>query len=108
LHPLSWAGLVPLLAAYAWLVGRRESGPGDRATVRTGAVALALSGVGLLLVYVTTPRDLAWHLSTSLDRLLVQLWPATLFVLFLSLREPGVRVTGGRPVPSPGSPAPPE
>ena len=32
--------------------------------------------IGWYAVYIVTPRDLAWHLSTSLDRLLAQILPA--------------------------------
>ena len=34
-------------------------------------------------VYITTPHDLAWHLGSSLNRLLTQLWPA--LILFFCL-----------------------
>jgi hypothetical protein len=36
------------------------------------------------MVYVTTPYDLGWHLTYSLDRLLLQLWPASVFVVAAS------------------------
>jgi hypothetical protein len=37
--------------------------------------------VGYFMVYVITPYDLQWHIDTSLDRLLLQLWPACVFIL---------------------------
>jgi hypothetical protein len=40
---------------------------------------------GYLLVYLGTPHQLDWHLRFSLDRLLMQLWPAVLFAAFLLL-----------------------
>ncbi len=39
------------------------------------------------LVYVTTPFDISWHVSTSVDRLLVQLWPALVLTVFLGLQS---------------------
>jgi len=40
-------------------------------------------------VYVITPNDLYWHLRFSLNRLFLQLWPAAIFLFFLSLsRQP--------------------
>lgn len=60
--------------------------------VRRAVVVPCLILVGMLsgyyVVYLTTPHDLPWHLETSLDRLMVQLWPAALFTVFLYLRTP--------------------
>lgn len=33
--------------------------------------------------YLITPRDLVWHLDTSLNRLILQLWPPTIFIIFI-------------------------
>jgi hypothetical protein len=57
-----------------------------------GAVRVMASVLGLMLasyylVYVTTPFDITWHVSTSIDRLLVQLWPAFVLTMFLGLRS---------------------
>ena len=37
--------------------------------------------VGYFVVYAISPYDLSWHLSSSLDRLLLQLWPMLVFSL---------------------------
>jgi hypothetical protein len=37
---------------------------------------------------LTTPQDLAWQLRTSLDRLLLQLWPSAVFLYLLVVRTP--------------------
>lgn len=60
--------------------------------------ALALVGLGYFAVYVLTPQVLVWHLGTSADRLLMQLYPPVLLLAALRL-----------PVPSnpPVSPSPP-
>jgi hypothetical protein len=52
------------------------------------AGALGLTLAGYAFVYLTTPQDLAWHLRTSLHRLLLQLWPSALFVFFLLVKTP--------------------
>jgi hypothetical protein len=39
-------------------------------------------------VYLITTSDLAWHLSTSVTRLFLQLWPAVLWWLFTMVRAP--------------------
>lgn len=43
--------------------------------------------LGFFFVYVTTPRDLYFHLGTFLDRLLLQLWSSCLFVLFVLINS---------------------
>ena len=84
----SWIVNVPiLLAVYLILLGVRIRDE-DRS-----AVAWTLSTVGLMLltyfsVYVATPHDLKWHLDTSLNRLLMQLWPSAVFVYFMIVRPP--------------------
>lgn len=37
--------------------------------------------------YLTTPYDLVWHLTTSIDRLIQQVYPALIYLILLSLRE---------------------
>jgi Dolichyl-phosphate-mannose-protein mannosyltransferase len=82
--------MVGLLILYALLMGRRAD-PGDRASVATGAMTLAVMLLGFGVIYVITPKDLAWHLDTSLWRLLLQLWPSALFVYCLIVNAPGPR-----------------
>lgn len=82
----------------------------DRATAR--AVLVPLATLVLLLggyygVYLMTPHDLGWHLSTSLDRLVIQVWPLAVLAAFLSIRLHAA--TSGAVDPAPGptrSPAP--
>ncbi|MBL7692451.1 MAG: hypothetical protein JNM41_12725 [Flavipsychrobacter sp.] len=42
------------------------------------------------LVYVVTPKDLAWHLSTSAERLLFQLFPVMLYAVGMDVAEMGL------------------
>ncbi len=39
-------------------------------------VAVAVAWLGYLTIYAITPNDLAWHIASSYDRLLLQLFPA--------------------------------
>jgi len=48
---------------------------------------LGLMLASYYVVYVTTPFDITWHVSTSIDRLLVQLWPALVLTVFLGLQS---------------------
>lgn len=79
--------VVGLLAAYLLVVGRRVP-VGERASVAAGGLALALTVMGYLGVYVVSPYPLAWHLATSLPRLLVPLWPGWVLAYFLVVSPP--------------------
>jgi hypothetical protein len=56
--------------------------------LRTGSLALLLIVTGHALVYLTMSDELSRHLNNSLERLLLQLWPAALLLLFSALRTP--------------------
>ncbi|MGD0229924.1 MAG: glycosyltransferase family 39 protein [Syntrophorhabdales bacterium] len=96
---LSWGnGLTPVFAAYLVAVGvgaGAEAGRRYGTTAATGFVMLALMVVGYFFTYVLTPHDLRWHLDSSLERLLLQLWPSFLFVVFLTTRPWGGAGQGG-------------
>jgi|GEM_PF-231788 len=53
-----------------------------------GIVTLMLAGY--YTVYLLTPWDLAWHLDTSLVRLLLQLWPCAVLLWSLAVMPDGV------------------
>jgi hypothetical protein len=83
LHPNP---LIGLAAAFA-LAGAK-----GRPGARTAALILAGVSGGFFLTYLITPFDLAWHIGSSLDRLLLQLWPAALLILFMILELPPTRL----------------
>jgi hypothetical protein len=60
----------------------------SRRAGRAVASLLALMLAGFYAVYVVTPKDLAWQLEFSLDRLLLQLWPSALLAFFLFTAGP--------------------
>jgi len=59
-----------------------------RRQVAAPALCLIAMSLGYFVVYLTTPHDLAWHLRTSLDRILLHIYPAALFTYCLALRTP--------------------
>ncbi len=76
---------VILLIFYPLYVGFRYAN--KRKIVNfTALLALTLITVGYFCVYLITPYDLSWHLTWSLDRILLQLWPSILFTYFMSVR----------------------
>lgn len=52
------------------------------------ATAGALMLLSYFAGYMLTPVELSWHLGTSLDRLLVQVWPLLVLTVFAGLRAP--------------------
>jgi hypothetical protein len=93
--------LVPgtlLILAYAKILGKEPEAT-TRAARVASAWALLLTAVGYFAVYVITPYDLRWHLMWSADRLLMQLWPSALFLVFVTIRGPEPVTTLGCPEP---------
>jgi hypothetical protein len=84
-HVARWA-VPPVLFYLLWL-GFRPRGA-RRPAVAASALILALVFAGYLGVYLLTPHDLAWHLATSLNRLIIHLWPAAMFCVFVAARTP--------------------
>jgi hypothetical protein len=74
-------GMTPLLAMYLIFCGLKKNGIQG---AQTGVAILVLMLVGYFLVYLTTPLNLQYHLTFSLSRLLVALWPSVVFVFFMA------------------------
>jgi hypothetical protein len=74
-HPV-----VPVAALVVLAAGR-----GGRWQLSSAQLCTLLTIVGTALgyaiVYLATPHDLVWHIYTSLDRLLMQLWPGLVFAV---------------------------
>ena len=80
-----FAVLLPLCFLLLGITKKGSRGP---LGVSTAVAVLTLMLAGYFLVYVTTPCDLHWHLKTSAGRLLLQLWPLCLLILFQRLATP--------------------
>ena len=103
-HAMRWSApfafaVFPIVSLVAAWMAVRIGG-----VVRVMAVVLGLMLASYYVVYVTTPFDIAWHVSTSIDRLLVQLWPALVLTVFMGLRSSVFSPQSSVPVPvsSPG------
>ena len=80
--PISIVGLIILTTL---LVGRSK----NRLTgVWTLAVIILIQLAAYFGIFVLTPRDLDWHLNTSLDRLYLHILPLAFLLLFLWLKSP--------------------
>jgi hypothetical protein len=77
-----------LLVAFLLSMGVTRS-VADRRWGGTAALAIAFVLLGHFGVFVGMAHELERLLASSLDRLLLQLWPSTLFLFFLLVRTPG-------------------
>ena len=76
-----------LLFFYFLLLGMSVRKKDVAATVMALLLPLSVL-VGYFFVYILSPYDLAWHLDTSLNRLLLQVWPVAIFAYFAIVQAP--------------------
>ena len=84
-HAMGWSApfafaVFPIVSLVAVWKAVRIGG-----VVRVMATVLGLMLASYYVVYVTTQFNITWHVSTSIDRLLVQLWPALVLTVGLGL-----------------------
>lgn len=84
-EPLQFAA--PVLIIYLLCTGIRIEKE-EKTGIATSLIVLSLMLIGYFLLYVFSPRNLDWHLKTSLERLLLQLWPSVVFTYFNLVRAP--------------------
>ena len=80
-------GIVILMAVYFLVSGLDRSGKGKKPAL-SHVILLFLMMCGYLFAYMVTPYDLRWHIHSSIRRLLIQLWPAWVFLFFYCVRGP--------------------
>jgi hypothetical protein len=93
---IGW-GVVYLLVVYRFLIGRRTPSETRHGTAHPIFVLLLMIA-GYYGVYLLTPQDLAFHLDSSLDRLLMQLWPTALLAFFLCMATPEEALQAPKPI----------
>jgi hypothetical protein len=78
--------LIPIALALAlyWYLVRFRVDTRDRAALATAAIALLLTLATQLLVDILYMDNLALEISSSFERILLQLWPAGLLMFFLA------------------------
>lgn len=79
-----YAHPVVMVAALAFVL-RFVDAPGKRLWL---AIPLAATFAAEFGLYLVTTADLTWHISTSVSRLVAQLWPALLWFVLSLLRAP--------------------
>lgn len=84
-------GIIPTLCAYFLLSrqGQRAAlPPPQRSAYAAGVVMVLLQLLGDYGAYLISPYDLSWHLGYSVARLVLQVFPALVFLLLAASRSP--------------------
>lgn len=81
----SIVGVLPILCAYVGVVGIRRPAGIPAIAVLTMLLQVAVDA----MVYVVTPYDLRWHVTTSVERVVLQTFPTVVWGLMMLTREPG-------------------
>lgn len=79
--------LFPMLLIYLSLVGISVEET-NRWSLLNSASIVAMMVVVYFVIYLISPHDLTWHITSSLDRLILQLWPSILLLFFLLAGQP--------------------
>ncbi len=80
-------GILVVLAVY-FLLFRAPIGKDLRPAFLAGIVMLLIQAAGYYGIFLITPYDLAWHLSYSTNRLILQLYPLITFLVLASAATP--------------------
>jgi len=89
-------GVVVLMAVYFLISGIHRSGNFKKHPL-SHVMLLLLMMCGYIFAYVITPYELEWHIGSSIRRLLIQLWPAWVFLFFYSVKGPEQPVEQDQP-----------
>jgi hypothetical protein len=88
-------GLAIIIAFIAALLGRWQhkqsvplATPANRFSLWLLTISLVLMSAGYYTIYLITPYNLEWHISTSMHRLATHLWPPGILLLMLLLPNP--------------------
>jgi 4-amino-4-deoxy-L-arabinose transferase-like glycosyltransferase len=84
----NWAAsIIPLLLFYLLLFGvsiKQE----EKRSIVASLLVLGIMLVGYFAAFVLSPLDVSLHLSTSLNRVSLHLWPSLVVIFFLIVRTP--------------------
>jgi hypothetical protein len=85
-----WSSLIamPVLLVFYFLLLGASVRENDVCAAGIAASLCVFMCIGYFCVYVLSPADLTWHLGSSLDRLLLQLWPLVVFTYFMLVQTP--------------------
>jgi hypothetical protein len=83
----SLMGILPILVVY-FLLFRRPINKEQRPAYIAGITILAVQWLGDYGVYLISPYDLTWHLSYSIGRIVLQVFPLIVFLILSAVQTP--------------------
>jgi hypothetical protein len=81
------APLIVILAVFA-VIAYSSPRPQMKVGVRAVILMVLFQAAGYIFIYLITPFDLTLHIRQSILRLIIHIYPAFLFVLFLLMKTP--------------------
>jgi 4-amino-4-deoxy-L-arabinose transferase-like glycosyltransferase len=81
------AHLAPYYFVIVVLFGIVVTNQATRIVYEPVCLIVVLVLLGYCVIYLITPHDLLWHIVTSIERLLLHVWPLSLFCLGLMLQD---------------------
>ena len=85
-----WAsviGILPILVVY-FLLFRLPVQKELRSAYVAGIIILLVQLLGDYAIYLITPYDLTWHLTYSIERVVLQIFPMAAFLILCASRTP--------------------
>lgn len=80
-------GVIPLLLIY-YLLFHLQIFKEHRPAYTAGITMLVVQVLGYYAIYLITPYDLTWHLNYSIQRIALQIFPLTAFLILSASRTP--------------------
>jgi hypothetical protein len=80
--------MIAILLALYLIIVKIGFSPHEKRSIYSMAIMISLMFIGYYFVYVITPADINRHVSTSMDRLTLQLWPCVVFLFFMIASQP--------------------
>ncbi len=80
-------GMIVVLLVYL-LLTRQPLSPQQRPMLVAASVLVGVQMLGTYAVYLITPYDLTWHLSYSIERIFLQIFPVVAFAILSASRSP--------------------
>jgi hypothetical protein len=89
-----WPVSIPALLILYILLAGVSLEQKEKSSIVAAALVLALMTAGYFFIFIITPRDLNWHLESTLHRLFIQLFPSCIFLFFMLARPPEQAIAG--------------
>jgi hypothetical protein len=81
-------GIFPLMVIYGLIMGKKRFNSHNFSAIIQIILILLIMFLQYFAIYLITPHPLDWHIATTIDRLIMQLFPSILFTLLIIFMDP--------------------